>query len=1155
MLYFIVFMVASAIVQIVMKFYGSFHKKATFPYFSIETQDGRYRLVLKKINHQVDDYIERYKKYLNRNFLPAKSYEKMVDELSNDLYSHLNIHQDFLTFNLGYSNTTYPIELVYPQITYNEDSVALERFQKKMDKKISGISGKKNPTPFSLIENKTFAIQYDGLNKNLFNELINKIIMDLAIYQGPDTLTICTIFDLEFDLMWTRFLPHSFYGNRRLVYCGNESHLEFKQLLENAFLDQNQHFVAFVDVEFALANDLYDIFNRDKLPSNLSVVFFSNNTIPPRVKKDIHCKYSRKKYIGYLEEKEYSFEYLSSDECERLAKKLYNIELNEKTITLTSSIPTKLSFYELHKVKRASKIEKLDTANQSDIQNHFPVLIGVGENSQVINIDLTNDGDGNHCLVTGTTGSGKSQFILTYVLSACAKYSPEYLGFVVIDFKGGDLSRKISDLPHCQGEFINDNGEVSQREIMRIATLLESEINYRQKIINKYCNSSSSDISEYHEMYAKGLVEEPLPRLLIIVDEVAVFFEKDPKNIDYISHIATVGRSVGMVLLLSTQSKNGNIIEQIRTNINVKVDFLSEEDRKKKEIVKGRAIINSYLKHDLSCQIAISNIYDSNDSSVNFMTLSGQNRYFSLSLNETQLQKTKNEISLRYQKYDENDILTETLEKTVKFFPLDVLNETYEPNRSYPVGIYDNIYDRSRDPLMYDIDQYHLLIYGKPQSGKTNFLKTLIVSLCNIKQGLTPDDLAIYIVAKNPDEFNYYHFPQVGSVLHKNNIYYFLLYLIKEVHIRQKAESLIGYRHIVAMIDDCIEDFSTNEEILNMIEFLTKEALKYKISIIMTLSYRPLYYKDSLNFFDKKIVFSMNDDYDYQGIITLNNIKELPEITGRCFSDIESKTMEAQIALPYEISEKEVLDQSLEYNEIWFNKELPTKIPLMPKSVQLKFDINPYIIPVGLHKNLDIAYWNMNQVNSYLISYASTDVVLPFIIYLIEVFNRTDFELIVVDNEINSVKNNLNLDGFIYFAQNQQVELLKYLDENELNKTRVLLMFDYAKCLFPFSGEEKMLVSKINELLIDKTKRFYGVFAERKDFVNLANYSSTHIGKLLENASSGLLLGDIPQNHVFGYNHLSIKDQTKPLEYNWAIHISPINSESGKIKIAVGVDE
>ena len=141
-------------------------------------------------------------------------------------------------------------------------------------------------------------------------------------------------------------------------------------------------------------------------------------------------------------------------------------------------------------------------------------LIGIKSGGQYCYLDLHERYHGPHGLVAGTTGSGKSETLQTYMLSLALNFSPDDIGFFIIDYKGGGMGNLFSGLPHILGQISNLSGNQVQRAMVSI----KSENVRRQRIFNE---NGVNNINAYTRLYKNGEAKEPVPHLFIIIDEFA----------------------------------------------------------------------------------------------------------------------------------------------------------------------------------------------------------------------------------------------------------------------------------------------------------------------------------------------------------------------------------------------------------------------------------------------------------------------------------------------------------------------------------------------------------------------------------------------------------------------------------------------------------
>jgi S-DNA-T family DNA segregation ATPase FtsK/SpoIIIE len=185
--------------------------------------------------------------------------------------------------------------------------------------------------------------------------------------------------------------------------------------------------------------------------------------------------------------------------------------------------------------------------------------IGVAETGP-LSVDLVADGP--HGLIAGTTGAGKSELLRTMVASWAASVDPEHLNFVLVDYKGGSAFAQCEALPHTVG-MVTDLDEHLGARALRC---LEAELRYREQRLR---DAGASDLKEY---LTQGH-PEPLPRLVVIIDEFATMVAELPNFIDSLVGVAQRGRSLGVHMILATQRPGGAVNNSIRANTNLRISL------------------------------------------------------------------------------------------------------------------------------------------------------------------------------------------------------------------------------------------------------------------------------------------------------------------------------------------------------------------------------------------------------------------------------------------------------------------------------------------------------------------------------------------------------------------------------------------------------
>lgn len=187
-------------------------------------------------------------------------------------------------------------------------------------------------------------------------------------------------------------------------------------------------------------------------------------------------------------------------------------------------------------------------------------------------LDLRTDGP--HALVGGTTGSGKSELLQSWILALAAAYSPQRLTLLLIDYKGGSAFAGVERLPHTVG-LVTD---LNPHEVRRAMVSLSAELRYRERL---FAEHKAKDLVELEK---KGVAEAP-PSLVIVVDEFAALVTELPEFVDGVIDVAQRGRSLGVHLILATQRPAGVIKDNLRANTNLRLALRTADENDSMDVL------------------------------------------------------------------------------------------------------------------------------------------------------------------------------------------------------------------------------------------------------------------------------------------------------------------------------------------------------------------------------------------------------------------------------------------------------------------------------------------------------------------------------------------------------------------------------------------
>lgn len=191
-------------------------------------------------------------------------------------------------------------------------------------------------------------------------------------------------------------------------------------------------------------------------------------------------------------------------------------------------------------------------------------------------------GQGPHALVAGTTGAGKSEFLQTLVAALAVGNRPDAMNFVLIDYKGGAAFRGCTDLPHTVGMVTDLDAHLVERAL----TSLRAELQRRKAVLDA---ADKTNISRYWDSLTGAPDEDPLPRLVIVVDEFAGLASELPDFLHGLVDIAAQGRSLGVHLVLATQRPAGVVSAEMRANINLMIALRVSSDQDSMDVIGSPA--------------------------------------------------------------------------------------------------------------------------------------------------------------------------------------------------------------------------------------------------------------------------------------------------------------------------------------------------------------------------------------------------------------------------------------------------------------------------------------------------------------------------------------------------------------------------------------
>lgn len=229
-----------------------------------------------------------------------------------------------------------------------------------------------------------------------------------------------------------------------------------------------------------------------------------------------------------------------------------------------------LEFTDLLNLGDAASIEVSRTWRPRSQAERLRVPIGVGEGGAPVMLDLkeaAQEGMGPHGLCVGATGSGKSELLRTLVLGLAVTHTSETLNFVLADFKGGATFAGMAQMPHVAAVITNLADDLTL--VDRMGDSISGELNRRQEMLRDAGNYAN--IHDYEKARAAGAPLQPIPSLVLVIDEFSELLTAKPDFIDMFVQIGRIGRSLGVHLLLASQRLEEGRLRGLETYLSYRI--------------------------------------------------------------------------------------------------------------------------------------------------------------------------------------------------------------------------------------------------------------------------------------------------------------------------------------------------------------------------------------------------------------------------------------------------------------------------------------------------------------------------------------------------------------------------------------------------------
>ena len=900
----------------------------------------KYQEYLVKMDQKIKNEMAKQAQIYKENNPSTKECCTFAMNLNRGFWSRDISDEDFLRVRLGIGNRPSSITVSAPQEHFTMEEDNLQEMAIAVDKSSKTLIDV--PITLDIAEQNILSFVFSCSYQNTY---FDNIIAQIVSLQSALDLKIVILTNKDNASRWNyfKYLPHVFSEDKTIRFFADtddeikniSSYLveEFNKrvmLVEGKSESEDvKTYTKYPPYYLIITDDYKNIKNTQIIKSieetednlGFSFITISNSLkeISPKCEKFVEIGEKDscilEKHMKSQSQVTFKNEYEKDIDMRKISVKLSNVPIMTKDGL--SVLPQSLSFMEMYGV---SKIEQLNIINRWQENNPVKSLsapIGVHVDGSQFKLDLHEKFHGPHGLIAGSTGSGKSEFIITYILSMIVNYHPYEVQFVLIDYKGGGLAGAFENkdtgvrIPHLVGTITN----LDTAEMNRTLVSISSELKRRQKKFNEVkdkLNESTMDIYKYQRLYREGLIDEPMAHLFIISDEFAELKSQQPEFLNELVSTARIGRSLGVHLILATQKPSGVVNDQIWSNSKFKVCLKVQDKSDSMEMLKRPEAAEIKNVGRFYLQVGYNDYFDIGqsgwggakyeptdkllhkiDDSINIIDDTG-NVIKSVSdvvekkQTEDLGEQLTNTVRFIYNLAQKENIKTKNLwldklpEKIYLSNLIKKYNYKYQPYVIDPIiGEYDNPANQEQGLLNLNLNDGNALIYGKSGSGKENLLATIIWSSCTQH---TPSELNYYIIDCGAESLKMYNkFPHVGAIStlsEPEKTFDIFMLLDEEMERRKELYSDYGgsYKNycensghkdpLIVTIVNNYEIFTENfGSLSDAITPMYRDGAKYGIIFIVTCTTPNGIRSRTVQYFNSKISLQLPNNTDYRDIL------------------------------------------------------------------------------------------------------------------------------------------------------------------------------------------------------------------------------------------------------------------------------------------------
>ena len=986
-----------------------------------------YQAYLAQMERVLAEETARQEQVLRKNDVSTAEYAARVMAPVPQLWERTRKHTDFLSLRLGCGRLPLNANIQYNQrrFTVEQDNLVEAMYQfGERERYVDQV-----PVCLPLAERYVSGVY--GRQPALF-DYAKGLILQLVTLHGYDEVNLVMIYDEsdEAQFSFARWLPHTMDIGRTVRYLATNSQeakelsaaldpvIEYrKSLSENSRLDEKPYFVLLcLDKQLAAKTECVRRIQECKDNLGFSVLSFFPRLqdLPKECSAVVELGSGSGSLTLLNDVSDPPIPFLPDGAppipMQQVSRVLANTEMDLSGSRYT--LPRAYTFFTLLDIGMIEHLNLLDRWSANDPTKSLSAPVGVDRYGEPFCLDLHQNAHGPHGLIAGMTGSGKSEFIITYLLSMAVSFDPREVAFILIDYKGGGMAKAFEHIPHTAGIITNLDGNGIRRSLAS----MRSELYRREQIfrdVSQQHSVSNIDIYKYQKLYREGKVTEPLPHLLIVSDEFAELKKEQPEFMSELTSTARVGRSLGVHLILATQKPGGVVDDQIRSNSRFRVCLKVQDNGDSLEMLgrpeaaalreTGRFYLqvgnNELFEMGQSAWAGAPyypspNVIKDRDDAVAILDTNGH----------VVAEANTNPYAMFKDPPKQLDVVTEYIEKVsqeaqiprwMMWLPpipphitADELIERYDIRGEAPfslaplVGEYDDPDHQSKGVLRVPLTQGgNVIVYGSAGTGKELFLQALCYSLLK-EHG--PQEVNLYLVDFGAELLTAFaDAPHTGDVIlshEAEKVQNLFKLMMGQLERRKKILSRFGgslsaYHQQAERPEPCLVVVINNfaafmelfEERTGDLNYLTREGTKYGIYFVLTCTGVNNVRLSMLQNFRNLYCLQLNNRDDYATVLgkTGGLVPEAHRGRGLVRLD-KDRLLEFQTAqVTLEESSYSFLQQFSRELARHFSGQRAPRVPVLPARVTADF-LAPAVkagdlsaVPVGVVKaTLEPARWD-----------------------------------------------------------------------------------------------------------------------------------------------------------------------------------------------------